>query len=75
MYAKHLPCLLPPCANRENLEGVEVVIIPGSMPGLDCWLARTFGNNGTPDGGGAADVSRAPFIFDAEDSYKNYIDR
>ena len=46
MYAKHLPCLLPPCANRENLEGVEGVVIPGSMPGLDCWLAGTFGNNG-----------------------------
>ena len=75
MYSKHLPCLLPPCANRENLEGVEGVVIPGSMPGLDCWLAGTFGNNGAPNGGGAADVSRAPFIFDAEDSYKNYIDR
>ena len=57
MYAKHLPCLLPPCANRENLEGVEGVVIPGSMPGLDCWLTGTFGNNGAPNGGGAADVS------------------
>ena len=65
-YAKNLPCLLPPCANRENLEGVVGVVILGGMPGLDCWPAGTFGKNGAPNGGGAAEVSWAPFIGEPE---------
>ena len=44
------PCFLPPCASRENLEGIGGVASPGGMPGLDCWLTGTFGMNGAPKG-------------------------
>lgn len=56
MYFKYLLCFLFSCVNRENLEGVEGVVILGSMFGLDCWLVGIFGNNGVLNGGGVVDI-------------------